>query len=404
MIGPDEFHEHVDNNVFTNWMAQWNLNKAVELYGRLKETHPETLVKIAGQLDLRDGEVSRWQEVAGKIYIPFDREKKLIEQFAGYFRCKEAPITAWDENDMPVYPAGYDEFNAQETTLVKQPDVVMLMYVLPDEFDDEVKRLNYDFYEQRTMHKSSLSPAIHSIMGIEVGDTKRAVQYFLRSALVDLVDNQGNTEMGMHAASAGGTWMCVVFGFGGFRVKNQQMTFKPWLPADWEELRFQIKWRRDKLRVCIRENEALFYSQGETMAKRLSVVDMDRCVGCQSCMFACVRRLSQGGLEGTCLHIHSAGGIRKGFVVIVCRACPDPPCARVCPTDALLVRKGGGVTLKGDRCIGCENCVEACPFGAVFWDHGQNKPQICIYCGYCASYCPYDVLAVEKVEEVSYVA
>ncbi len=259
VIGPDEFHEHVDNNVFTNWMAQWNLHKAVELYGQLKETHPETLVKIAEHLDLQDGEVNRWQEMAGKIYIPFDRQKKLIEQFEGYFQCKEEPITQWDENDMPVYPAGYDHFNAQETTLVKQPDVVMLMYVLPDEFDDEVKRINYDFYEERTMHKSSLSPAIHSIMGIEVGETKRAVQYFLRSALVDLIDNQGNTEMGMHAASAGGTWMCVVFGFGGFRVKNQQMTFKPWLPADWKELRFQIKWHGDKLQVCIRPNEALFY-------------------------------------------------------------------------------------------------------------------------------------------------
>jgi carbon-monoxide dehydrogenase iron sulfur subunit len=136
------------------------------------------------------------------------------------------------------------------------------------------------------------------------------------------------------------------------------------------------------------------------MAKRLSVVDVDRCVGCQSCMFACVRRLSQGGLEGTCIHIQSAGGIRKGFVVIVCRACPDPPCARVCPTEALLVREGGGVTLKANLCIGCENCVEACPFGAVFWDSSQSKPQICIYCGYCASYCPYDVLALEKLEEV----
>jgi kojibiose phosphorylase len=154
----------------------------------------------------------------------------------------------------------------------------MLMYVLPDEFDDEVKQINYDFYEGRTMHKSSLSPAIHSIMGIEVGETKRAVQYFLRAALVDLVDNQGNTEMGMHAASAGGTWMCVVFGFGGFRVKNHQMTFKPWLPADWEELRFQIKWRGDKLRVCIRPNEALFYLDAQQTKTEEIIVFDQTCV------------------------------------------------------------------------------------------------------------------------------
>ena len=138
------------------------------------------------------------------------------------------------------------------------------------------------------------------------------------------------------------------------------------------------------------------------MAKRLSVIDVDRCVGCQACMFACVRRLGRGGLEDVCIHVKSAGGIRKGFVVIVCRACYKAPCARVCPTEALSLREGGGVKVKPDLCIGGENCLEACPFGAVFWDMGENKPQICVYCGYCASYCPYEVLALEEVEAVVY--
>ena len=139
------------------------------------------------------------------------------------------------------------------------------------------------------------------------------------------------------------------------------------------------------------------------MAKRLSVVDVDRCVGCQECMFACVRRLGAGGLESSCIHVKSAGGIRKGFTVVVCRACFDPPCARVCPTDALVERQGGGVKLKEALCIGCENCVEACPFGAIFWDGAQNKPVVCVYCGYCAPFCPYDVLALEEIEELDYV-
>ncbi|MBN1483859.1 MAG: 4Fe-4S binding protein [Chloroflexia bacterium] len=134
------------------------------------------------------------------------------------------------------------------------------------------------------------------------------------------------------------------------------------------------------------------------MAKRLAVVDVESCVGCQACMFACNRRLGLGGLDNACIGVRSEGGIRKGFVVIVCRACPDPPCARVCPTDALAPREGGGVRFKASLCIGCRNCVEACPFGAVFWNDHQNKPQICIYCGYCADYCPYDVLSHEEIE------
>ena len=161
-------------------------------------------------------------------------------------------------SDRTVYPDGYDHFNAGESKLVKQPDVVMLLYVLPDEFDDQVKRINYEYYESKTMHKSSLSPSIHCIMGIEVGDTERAQQYFMRSALVDLVDNQGNTEWGIHAASTGGTWMSAVFGFGGFRVKDQMMTFKPWLPAGWQSLEFKIKWHGDTLSVIIRPDEAVF--------------------------------------------------------------------------------------------------------------------------------------------------
>jgi len=118
-------------------------------------------------------------------------------------------------------------------------------------------------------------------------------------------------------------------------------------------------------------------------------------------MFACSRRFAEGGLARSCIHIRSAGGIDKGFVVIACRACADPPCARACPTGALAVREGGGVRLNTPLCIGCGNCVEACPFGAVQWDDEQNKPSICIYCGYCASFCPYGVIALREIEEVS---
>jgi len=115
-------------------------------------------------------------------------------------------------------------------------------------------------------------------------------------------------------------------------------------------------------------------------------------------MFACTRRFGEGGLSKSAIHVKSAGGFERGFVVIVCRACEDPPCARVCPTDALRLRVGGGVVLRKEKCIGCGNCVNACVVGAIFWDDESNKPVICIHCGYCASFCPYGVIKLERQE------
>jgi len=129
--------------------------------------------------------------------------------------------------------------------------------------------------------------------------------------------------------------------------------------------------------------------------KRLAIIDSERCVGCQLCMFACSRRFGDSGFSKSAILIRSVGGIERGFTVIVCRACYDPPCSRVCPTDALRPRRGGGVILNSSKCIGCGLCREACDIGAVFWDGENNKPIICIHCGFCVDYCPHGVIGVE---------
>ena len=130
----------------------------------------------------------------------------------------------------------------------------------------------------------------------------------------------------------------------------------------------------------------------------LAVTDAERCVGCQSCMFACTRKHGEGGLAETCLVVRSVGGMERGFIVVVCRACGEPPCAKVCPTGALKLRSGGGVRLNIAKCIGCGHCREACLIGAIFWDEEINKPMICIHCGYCVRFCPHGVLRLEEGE------
>lgn len=138
----------------------------------------------------------------------------------------------------------------------------------------------------------------------------------------------------------------------------------------------------------------LFFQEGGHM--RLSIVDAQRCVGCQSCMFACSRRSGNGGLSNSSIGVKSAGGMSNGFVVVVCRKCSNPPCARSCPYKALTPKEGGGVALDPTKCIGCGACQKSCAIGAVFWNHEQNKPLICIQCGYCVKYCPHGVLELEK--------
>jgi len=131
--------------------------------------------------------------------------------------------------------------------------------------------------------------------------------------------------------------------------------------------------------------------------KKLRIIDSELCVGCQQCIFACSRRSGEAGLAHSSIAVRSTGGMEKGFKIIVCNACADPPCAAVCPTDALLRQDGGGVRLDAKRCIGCRQCVGACTIGAVQWDAEIDKPMICVHCGYCVRYCPHGVLTLVEV-------
>ncbi len=251
VIGPDEFHEHVDNNYFTNRIVMFCLEKIVYYYREFMKRHPKQCAQLSKKLGVSEKDSDKWLAMAHKIYLPSSNEAGVIEEFEGYFQLEDVQISEWDERGLPIYPRNLDHYTCNPTQLVKQPDVIMLMMILSDQFSEESKRVNYQFYEKRTMHKSSLSPAIHTIMGIATGLHDKAMEYFRVAALVDLHDNQKNTQDGVHIASAGGTWQAFVCGFGGMRVMDEELHFHPWLPDTWEEIHFSIQWRGDTLRVKI---------------------------------------------------------------------------------------------------------------------------------------------------------
>jgi Fe-S-cluster-containing dehydrogenase component len=134
------------------------------------------------------------------------------------------------------------------------------------------------------------------------------------------------------------------------------------------------------------------------MAKKLAALDVNKCIGCMECMFACSRRVGRGGVDKSAINVRSAGGVERGFVIVVCRACQQPPCAKVCPTDALIEREGGGIILNDEACIGCGFCAEACILGAIPWDSERNKPIVCKYCGHCANYCAHDAIGLVELK------
>jgi len=258
IIGPDEYHEHIKNNSFTNWMAKWNLQKAVELFHWLHAQHENTFKIINQSLNISNGEIDNWATTAKKVQILYNPETKLFEEFENYFQLRDVSITEWDDKGMPTYPEGYGDFNCGETMLVKQADVIALLYVLSDEFSDEIKKINFDYYEPKTMHASSLSTSIHAIMAIETHNREKALKYFEYSSCIDLYDHKGSTQDGIHMAAAGGTWQAIIFGFSGLRIKNRKPIFRPWLPKNWQEIRFKLKWHGDNLETTIRKNEAEF--------------------------------------------------------------------------------------------------------------------------------------------------
>jgi len=251
VIGPDEFHENVNNNAYTNAIVQWHLRLASRLYKTFAKKYPVKIQNLANKINIKKNEIRNWQKIAERIYIPVSKKTGIIEEFDGFFKKKFYPQPEMDNNSLPVFPRNLKVTDIQKTQFVKQADVVLLLYLLSDNFNLEQKRKNYLYYEKRTLHKSSLSAPVHSVGGVEVGEKIKAYRYFLVSVYTDMKNIYGNTDEGMHAATLGGTWQAVVNGFAGVRVKKGVLSFEPKLPYRWKRVRFLIRWKGFDISVHI---------------------------------------------------------------------------------------------------------------------------------------------------------
>lgn len=248
VIGPNEFQEAVDNNAYTNFLARWTLEYAADLYQRAGEDGGEAWTELMEKINLGGAEVETWREVASKIAFKIG-EGGLIEEFDGYLQLEDVVIHEWDENGMPLWPEEVELAEVKETQLIKQADVVLLLTLFPEAFSDQEKRINLDYYEPRTTHKSSLSPPSYAILAAQLGEIERAYRYCPPSVFVDLKDVHHNTQKGMHAAAIGGAWQMLAHGFGGVWVGKEGLRLSPRLPDHWGRITLRL-WYRGALLLC----------------------------------------------------------------------------------------------------------------------------------------------------------
>jgi len=275
VIGPDEYHEHIDDNAFTNMMAQWNLERGLDTAALLAHRWPEHWQALSSRLGLKEDELVQWRDVASRLVDGIDPASGQIEQFAGYFGLEDIDLSQYAGRTVPMDVVLGRE-RTQASQVVKQADVVMLQALLPERFEPRAHAVNFRYYERRCGHGSSLSRAMHAIVAARIGDLPLAERYFRETAATDLDDVTAGVAGGVHIAGLGGLWQAAILGFAGLRLEDDGLRFEPRLLAGWETLRFRVQWHGREVGIRLERASRLFTATLETGGP------MRVCVGSQA--------------------------------------------------------------------------------------------------------------------------
>ncbi len=248
VTGPDEYTTVVNNNLFTNVMARYNLEQAVSAVEQMRVDHPAEYGQMVLRLGLCDDEVENWRACAAGMHIPFDEGLGIHPQ-DDFFLDREVWDLSRTPSELRPLLLHYHPLVIYRFQVLKQADVVLALFLQGDRFTAEEKRANFEYYDPITTGDSTLSAVVQSIMAAEVGYPDVAMDYFLQALYVDLKDLHGNTVDGLHVASTAGVWSALVFGFAGMRDRGGRLSFDPRLPAAWPSMRFAIAWHGSRLRV-----------------------------------------------------------------------------------------------------------------------------------------------------------
>ncbi len=249
VTGPNEYENNVNNNFHTNYIAVWTLKYTLEAIDYLKTEFPFLFEEMVNKWKFNElKETERWKEIIEKIYFPWDDEKQVYLQQDGFLDKELIPVSEIYTEDLPINKKwSWDRI--LRSPYIKQADTLQSMFWFEDNFSEVELKRHFDFYEPLTVHESSLSPCIHSIIGAKIGYEEKSYEMYLRTARLDLDNYNDDTDDGLHITSMGGTWMAFVMGFGGMRAKNDRLVFNPFLPEKWKSYSFKINFRGADLEV-----------------------------------------------------------------------------------------------------------------------------------------------------------
>ncbi|HEY2052248.1 MAG TPA: glycosyl hydrolase family 65 protein [Caulobacteraceae bacterium] len=268
--GPDEYHQSVDDNAFTNVTARWNLRRGLETAAVLRTRWPNCYAALSAALDLTAEELGAWKDIAATLVTGLDRRSGVYEQFAGFFKLERMDLSRYRSARKPMDVILGAE-RTQRTQVIKQPDVVALMHRLPDLFGQESGLANFHAYEPLCAHGSSLSEVTHALVAARLGESETALRYFHRAADIDLGPDASRSRGGVHMGALGGLWQTAVFGFGGLSARGGVVVLDPHLPPGWTRLAFPIRWRERALKFQIQPDMVqVTLEAGEPMPIRVA--------------------------------------------------------------------------------------------------------------------------------------
>ena len=257
VTGPNEYENNINNNWYTNYIAKWCIDYAVECLYKVSKDYQEDSIRILGKTKVTKAEIDKWKEVAENMFFPYSEEHKVFLQQDGFLDKDLVTVADLDQSQRPINQHwSWDRI--LRSPYIKQADTLQGFYFFEDHFSEEELERHYNFYEPFTVHESSLSPCVHSVQAAKLGKMDEAYTFYLRTSRLDLDDYNHEVHEGLHITSMAGTWMSIVEGFGGMRVKDNKLSFTPRIPKQWKGYSFKINFRNQVLKVNIHQNETNF--------------------------------------------------------------------------------------------------------------------------------------------------